>query len=175
MRKLVLYIATSLDGKIADENHQVDWLEQMPNPEMSDYGYHDFLNNVDTTIMGNSTYRWLQRQDFPFPYSDKENFVLTKNESLTKDENVFFVSKTEGFVEDLKSKEGKYIWLIGGGQLASHFLNQGLIDEIRLFVMPILLGDGINLFQNVNPRQQLMLLSSSTYNSGVVELRYRMA
>ncbi|MCE7993863.1 MAG: dihydrofolate reductase [Roseivirga sp.] len=173
MKKLILYIATSLDGKIAGPDDDVKWLEELPNPDKSDYGYFDFYAGVDTTIMGNTTYQWIKRQDMPFPYGGKQNYVLTRNGSLKDNEEVTFLSDDIAQrITELKREEGKDIWLIGGAGVNQFCLEANLIDEIRVFVMPIILGEGVSLFADGYDRQQLRLTSSTAYSSGVCELRY---
>lgn len=173
MKKLILYIATSLDGKIAGPDDDVKWLEEIPNPDKSDYGYFDFYAGVDTTIMGNTTYQWIKRQDMPFPYAVKQNYVITRNSSLEDNEEVAFLS--EGIadrIRELKLGEGKDIWLIGGAGVNQFCLDANLIDEMRVFVMPIILGEGVPLFTGDYDRKKIRLISSTAYSSGVCELRY---
>ncbi|GAB5526002.1 MAG: dihydrofolate reductase family protein [Roseivirga sp.] len=173
MRKLILYIATSLDGKIAGPDDEVKWLEEIPNPDKSDYGYFDFYAGVDTTIMGNMTYQWIKRQDMPFPYPDTQNYVITRNTSLQDNHEVTFLSKgIAGRIRELKKEEGKDIWMIGGAGVNQFCLDAGLIDEMRVFVMPIILGEGVPLFSEGYDRRQVRLTSSTAYSSGVCELRY---
>lgn len=175
MRKLILYIAMSLDGKIAGPNDDVKWLEELPNPDKSDYGYHDFQSSLDATIMGNTTYQWIKGQDMPFPYPDTQNYVVTRNTELVSTDEVTFVNnKIEDFVEELKKEEGKDIWLIGGSGANQLCLDANLIDEMRVFVMPIILGKGVPLFAGGYDRKQIKLSSSTTYSSGACELRYEL-
>lgn len=173
MKKLILYIATSLDGKIAGPDDDVKWLEEIPNPDKSDYGYFDLYAGVDTTVMGNTTYQWIKRQDMPFPYPNTDNYVITRNASLQSNEEVTFLN--DDIVERIKALkvgEGKDIWLIGGAGVNQFCLGAGLIDEMRVFVMPIILGEGIPLFAGGYDRKQVRLTSSTAYSSGVCELRY---
>lgn len=173
MRKIKLYIAVSIDGFIADKNGRVEWLENLPNPDFLDYGYFDMYNSIDTTLMGNITYQQVLGFDMPFPYSDKTNFVFTRNQSLTEDENVTFVNDNIiDFVKKLKSKKGKSIWLIGGGQVNSILLNANLIDEMIVSYMPIVLGDGIPLFSSNTQLKPFRLLKSETFSTGVISLTY---
>ena len=172
-RKVKLYIAISLDGKIAKADGSVGWLEDLPNPDRIDYGYTDFTATIDTTLMGNSTYQMILSFGIDFPYADKTNYVFTRDASLQKDDNVTFISQDIGpFVRELKAKPGKDIWLIGGAQINTLLLNLGLVDELMIFVMPIVLGAGIDLFAEIPKTTYLNLLGSTTYNTGAVELRY---
>ncbi|NJN77481.1 MAG: dihydrofolate reductase [Saprospiraceae bacterium] len=173
MRKVKLYIAMSLNGKIAKSDGSVDWLEAIPNPDKSDYGYMDFYQSVDTTIQGYSTYAQIINWEIDFPYADKKNYVITRQEGLGNTEFVTFINENQSdFIRDLKQQKGSDIWLIGGGQINTLLLNEQLIDEILVFIMPIILSDGIELFEALPKETNLKLLETKIYNSGVVELRY---
>ena len=167
MRKLKLYIATSLDGKIARLNDSVDWLERILNPEKTDYGYKNFYDSIDTTLMGNKTYKAILNFDTLYPYIDKKNYVFTRSTQEKDDGNVQFINKeVDSFIKALKQQEGKDIWLVGGGSFTTFLLNEGLIDEMQLFIMPILIGEGIPLFEG-NTREILLDLEEAvTYQSG---------
>lgn len=110
MRKIKLYIAVSLDGKIAKPDGDVSWLDELPNPDHLDYGYADFLSSIDTTLMGNSTYRQLLGFGIDFPYRGKTNYVFTRNTALKEDENVKFISHEPiSIVKEIKSGKGRDI------------------------------------------------------------------
>lgn len=173
MRKVKLYIAVSIDGLIADKDGGIDWLNALPNPDNLDYGYFEMYNSIDATLMGNITYQQVLGFDIPFPYSDKQNFVFTRNQSLTKDENVTYISDDiVNFVNDLKVKEGKSIWLIGGGKINTILLNANLIDEMIITYIPTVLGEGIPLFTSDLQLKSFRLLKSEIHNTGVVSLTY---
>ena len=173
--KVQLYIAMSLDGKIAKPNDDVSWLDEIPNPDKSDYGYHDFYGGIDIVVMGNSTYRFVQSMDIEYPYNGKTSYVITRDSSLQDNEDVCYVSGDQvlEIIKDLRKSSNKNIWLVGGGEVNTLFSNTNLIDEIILFVMPIIIGDGIPLFGQGLGEKQLILRSSQVYQSGVVELNYK--
>ncbi len=173
MRKVKLYLAISLNGKIAKADGSVEWLDAIPNPEESDYGYFDFYKTIDTTIQGKTTYDQIMGWGIEFPYADNNNYVFTSQHDLENTEHVEFVSENHiKFVKELKQLPGKDIWLVGGGKLNTTFLNAGLIDEINVHVMPIILTEGIDLFGALPDESNLKLIESKSYFSGVVELRY---
>ncbi len=173
MRKLKLYIATSLNGKIASSDGGVDWLESIPNPEKTDYGYAAFFDSIDTTIQGYNTYNQVINWDIGFPYKRKKNYVLTKKQNIKNTEFVEFITENHiDFIKNLKVQRGGNIWLIGGGQANTLILNAGLLDEIQVFVKPIILSDGIDLFDAFPIQSQLKLLETKSYSSGVVEMKY---
>tara|TARA_R110001592_G_scaffold8105_1_gene44474 strand:+ start:63943 stop:64458 length:516 start_codon:yes stop_codon:yes gene_type:complete len=169
-----LFIATSLNGKIAKPDGSVEWLEAIPNPGEIDHGYSDFYKSIDTTIQGNTTYKQILSWGIDFPYSDKKNYVFTRNMDLENTEQVTFIAdKHLDFVKQLKADEGRDIWLIGGGQLNTMMLNEKLIDEIQIFVMPIVLTEGIELFENLPNETNLTLIETKAYPTGAVEIKYR--
>ena len=174
MRKVKLFIAISLNGKIAKPDGSVDWLESIPNPGEIDHGYSDFYKSIDTTIQGNTTYKQIISWGIDFPYSDKKNFVFTRDKHSVDTEQVTFIADNHlDFVKRLKAAEGQDIWLIGGGQLNTMLLNEKLVDEIQVFVMPIVLTEGIELFENLPKETNLALIETKTYATGAVELKYK--
>ncbi len=173
MRKIILYIATSLNGKIARPDGGVDWLDAIPNPEKTDYGYAVFYDSIDTIIMGHNTYQLILDWGIKFTYPEKKNYVLTRKQHVSDNEDVTFVKDNPiEFTKALKNLQGKDIWLVGGGQVNTLFFNAGLIDEIQLFVMPIVIPEGIDLFEKIPIEKQMKLLGTKSYSSGVVELKY---
>ena len=172
MRQVVLYIAASLDNFIARSDGGVDWLDspdfQLPG---EDYGYKDFYSTIDTTLMGNSTYKFILDQDVPFPYPDRANYVFSRSTQHQDTEFVRFISgDIASFVGELKQEAGKDIWLIGGGQVNSILLNNHLIDKIILTMVPMTLGEGIPLFHGKTKEVKFSLESSQSYSGGMVQL-----
>lgn len=171
MRKISLYIAASLDGYIARPDGDIKWLEEFPNPDNNDFGYHEFLKGVDTTIMGGATYRQVLTFG-EWPYPDKANFVFTRQLDL-KDPNASFVNDDiVNFAKDLSQRSGDKIWLIGGGEINSIFLQNDLIDELILTIVPIVLGDGIPLFAKGEINKILKLEKTESFQNGMVQLTY---
>jgi len=173
LRKIKLYIAISLNGKIASTDGSVDWLENIPNPEKTDFGYADFFNSVDTTIQGYNTYNQIISWGIDFPYKGKKNYVLTRKQNVENTEFVEFITENHaGFIKSLKEDSGGDIWLIGGSQANTLVINAGLLDQIIVFVMPVILSGGIDLFDAFPKETQLKLLETKTYSSGVVQIKY---
>ncbi len=149
MRKVILYIAQTIDGFIATSEGGVEWLYEPDNQnvDLNAYGYLDFYNSIDTTLMGYNTYNEILNFGVPFPYPDKKNYVFSKNHKKVDDNPVEFVSSDiPEFVMNLKQQKGKDIWLIGGGKINKILLNLNLIDEIILGIKPVVIGQGIKLF-----------------------------
>lgn len=165
MTKILVYLASSLDGYIAREDGGVDWL-----PESSDSSYDAFYKSIDTVIMGKTTYdQVLTFGDYP--YKDKKSFVFTRT-SKDNDPNVEFVSDVEKFVKDGFPGAGDNIWLVGGAKIIALFLNLGVVDEIITTIIPVLLGKGIPLFQNIEDERNLELVKTEKYGQ-LVDLHYK--
>lgn len=169
MKKVMLYIAESLDGYIAGPNGELDWLPETPG---EDYGYHDFIKGIDTTLMGAKTYEFVLSVD-DFPYKDKRNVIFTRSKSLPKSEYVEFCDEDiVQFTQNLKMGEGKDIWLIGGGQIIAPLIEANMVDEYFIAVCPVILGRGIPLFKGIGHMQKLSLISAKNYASGLVMLHF---
>jgi dihydrofolate reductase len=170
MRKVILFIATSLDGYIARSSGAVDWLLTD-----EDYGYEDFFKKVDVVVMGRKTYE--QVLSFgKYPYQSKLSYVFTHTTNRLTDTEVSFVSDdVQPLIKQLQASGDGYIWLIGGAELVHSFLERDLIDEFVLSVHPILLGEGIPLFQPPSPLRTLQFQSAQSFKSGLVQLRYTRA
>ncbi|MFN0202619.1 MAG: dihydrofolate reductase family protein [Bacteroidia bacterium] len=169
MRKVILYIATSLDGKIARLDGNLDWLEQFPNPDKNDYGYQALLNEVDTVLMGYKTYKYVLDMGIENPYPDKQNYVFTRNASHQDTSYLQYIREDiPAFVQKLKQQAGKAIWLVGGGEINTILLNAKLIDEIRIAQVPIILGEGIPLWAKVPNETVFEVQQVEQFPSGIV-------
>lgn len=171
MRKLKLYVATSIDGKIAGPNEELDWLPQ-PTDEKEDYGYHAFYESIDTTIMGYKTYK-IGNSFGDWPYKDKTSFIFSRTADKPVIDEVTLINQNPvEFVKELKQKEGGDIWLVGGGEIIKLLHDEGLIDEYLLAFIPVILGEGIELFPNIKHQQKLKLTSHKIYDDGVAMMYY---
>ncbi|MDH4263640.1 MAG: dihydrofolate reductase family protein [Spirochaetia bacterium] len=171
VRKVILYIAQSFDGFIARNDGNIDWLS-MVESQGEDYGYYNFLDSVDTVIMGRKTYDKILSFGIEFPHKNKKCYVIS-NKKKDHDENVEFINgNLKVFIETLKSQTGKNIYLDGGGMLVQEMLRLNLIDEMIISIIPILLGEGISLFGKLNADINLKLLSCKKFNSGLAQLHY---
>ena len=172
-RKIILYSALSLDGFIARKDGTYDWLHDDDYAEgKEDYGYEKFLEEIDTILMGYNTYEDVTRHGDIFPYDSPSNFVFTRKQELPEVPNVTFVtSEIVSFVRNLKSqKEGKNIWLVGGGRINSILSEHGLIDELILTYIPITLGDGIRILHGNEMDQRYKLTNIIVYENGFVQM-----
>ena len=167
-RPVVLYIATSLDGYIADDRGGIDWLTEIAGD--GDYGYVDFLATVDAIVMGRTTYdQVLTFGDWP--YFGKKCYVFTSRKAAP-DPNVELVKgDVTAFVRRLRTTVSGSIWLVGGAGLADAFFKAKLVDKLVITVVPLLLGSGIPLFRNGSPRTPLRLMEARQYDE-LVQLHY---
>jgi dihydrofolate reductase len=175
MPKVILYIATSLDGKIARSDGSVDWLESLPNPNGLDYGYAEFLAGIGTTIMGRKTYEVVLGFGVDWPYVGLQSYVATSDQAyVTSTPDTFRVSyDLAAFVGQLKSTTEKDIWLIGGGELIRYFLEKDLLDEMILTIFPTILGEGIQLFPGHLKESNWQLMDIKSFETGIVNLTYQ--
>lgn len=169
-RKLVLYIATSLDGYIATEDDSLEWLFKTEGE--GDNGYSEFYNTVDTILIGRRTYDWIIEQEKGnFPYKNKKCYVFSKTES-GKNENVEFINEdVVEFTNKIKRLDGGNIWLVGGGNLLHSFIKERLVDEFIITIAPTLIGHGIELFKKNDFELELKLRNIRKFNQ-FVELHY---
>jgi dihydrofolate reductase len=148
MKKVILYIAASLDGYIAKPDHSLDWLEEIVPAEPSKYDYEVFLEQISTLIMGRKTHDVILKISPEWPYTGLDCYVVSKQKDLSlSSPNTSQISENlPAFLAKLKENSQKDIWLVGGGELAASFIAQNLLDRIILYVVPVLLGEGIPLF-----------------------------
>lgn len=173
MRKVILYIAQSLDGFIAEPNGSIDWLRSFDDND-EDYGYQTLMQSIDTVIMGMATYHQLTTElaKDNWPYTDKQCFVFS-HRLLPKNEQVTFIKEDViDFVEGLRQTTGEAIWICGGASIVNQLVKAKLIDEYHITVIPLLLGQGIRLFSYDNPRIDLNL-TSWMHKKGIVQLVYQ--
>ena len=164
------YIAMSLDGYAATPNGDVQWLEAF---NVCDYGYEKFIASIDTIVIGRVTYE----QSLAFgewPY--KGNRVIVQSSrplaNLPPDTELWEGTTAELVTYLRERPQGKDVWLIGGPRSIESFAELGAVDVYDVFVMPVLLGDGIPLFQTSTRQTCLKLVLSETYDNGVVRLVY---
>ena len=146
-RKIVCYIAESLDGYIATEDDSLDWLFKVDGE--GDAGYAEFMETIDTVVMGRRTYEWvMEMEKGEYPYSEIKSYVYSSNVPASYPDDVEFTAiDIPIFAEQLKSTPGKNIWVIGGSKLLAGFMEAGLIDEFIISIAPVTIGNGIPLFQ----------------------------
>jgi len=175
MGNVILYIATSLDGFIARRNDDISWLTAYDGGG-EDYGYAAFYARVGAIILGARTYREVLGFG-AWPYPGKPTYVVTTQPLQNPpDADIHaFAGNMTDLVAQIRQMTDQDIWLVGGGRLTTAFVNQHLIDEIIITIVPLILGDGIPLFQGIEVEESLQLIGGQVYASGLAQLRYRRA
>lgn len=175
MPQIKLYIAATLDGFIAREDGSLDWLDALPNSNQVDHGYTAFYDTIGTVVMGRSTYEAILSFDVDYPYAECATFVVTTNESYPpQTANTAIINELNpANFERIKATSQKDVWVVGGGQLITAFLNHRQIDELILCLVPIVLGKGIPLFPNQPLETNFELIETVAFETGIVNLRYK--
>jgi len=174
MRKLSVFIATSLDGYIAKPNDDLGFLK-LVEKEGEDYGYAEFKANIDTIIIGRKTYDWVQREIGTSHYDNGERnvYVITRTERQNVGKTTFYTGNITSLVKQLKSETGKNIYCDGGAEIVNELLKSDLIDEFIISIVPVLVGNGTRLFKDGRPEQLLELVNSKTFDTGLIQLHYK--
>ncbi len=171
-RKLILYIAMSLDGYIAKHNDDLSFLS-IVQEDGEDYGYSDFIKSVDTVILGRKTYDWVMKQVSKFSHSDKETYVITRTPKPDIGKTRFYNGDIKELIKNLKDKSVKNIFCDGGAEVVNVLMKNNLIDEYIISIIPIFLGQDIRLFNDERPETELELINCKSYKKGLVQLYYK--
>lgn len=174
-KKNSVFIATSIDGYIADKNGGIDWLHSIPNPNNDDMGYVEFNNDIDALVMGRITFETVCAFDIDWPYG-KPIFVLsnTLNEiPESHKEKALLVKGTLTEILGQINKKGFYRLYIDGGNTIQNFLKEDLVDEMIITTIPILLGGGSSLFSVLPNELKFELIKTKTYLNQVVQSHYK--
>jgi dihydrofolate reductase len=178
--QVTIHMAASLDGFIARKDGSVDWMETLNefadgetlNPEFVE----SFLKTIDCYVMGSRTYETALRfeaKGLGWAYGDKPTFVLTSRElPRTRDTVEFYSGDLAQFVNGRLRPAFRSIWFVGGGKVSGECLRLGLADEVRYSILPILIGEGIRFFENLDRDIALHLMEVKAYKSGTVALCY---
>jgi dihydrofolate reductase len=170
----IVYIASSIDGYIARENGNIDWLTELANPDKSDYGFSMFLERIDGIIMGRNTFETAAKFN-EWPYT-KPIFVLSNTLNLLP-ENLsgkaeIIKGELKNIIQMLKDKGMNNLYIDGGKTIQS-FLREDLIDELIITRIPILLGSGIPLFGKNSLELKFEHAGTEVYNNMLVKSIYR--
>ncbi len=173
MRKLSVFIAMSVDGYIAKPNDDLSFLN-MVEKEGEDYGYSDFINTIDTLIVGRKTYEYVLKNIGASHYDNgqRDVYVITRTARPHVGRTIFYSGDLVNLIAELKSGKGKNIYCDGGAEIINELLKHNVIDELIISVIPILLGAGTRLFQEGRPEQLLKLITTKTFETGLVKLHY---
>jgi dihydrofolate reductase len=173
MGKVIASMAMSLDGYIARENGDASWINNAMSPN-EDYGFEDFMSRIGAYILGANTYREITKSGVTGGDDTVPTYVVTHRNDLKTGRNTYLYSGdlTE-LVKKVKAETEKDIWLFGGGDLTTQFINLNLVEELNITVVPVLIGGDVPFFGKVVEQKNLILLGNKTYEkSGMVALRY---
>jgi dihydrofolate reductase len=178
--KASVFIAVSLDGFIARENGELDWLNGSENETIGseindDFGYKKFIDSIDTIVMGRNTFQSvLTFQNWP--YGSKKVIVLSNTLEAISDNLALTVELRRGSAKELiirLQKEGAKHIYVDGGKTIQAFLNEGLIDELIITRLPVIIGKGISLFGEFDKDIKLKHLETTSFLNGFVQSKYQ--
>lgn len=170
-------MVSSLDGIIAKSDNSVSWFETSDNYEngVLPEDPEEFLKSIDCYVMGYRTYEHAMElsQTYGWPYGDVPTFVVTHRELQPGRQSIeFYSGDLNKLVNDRLKTKYRNVWVVGGAMLAKDFIQLKLADEIRLTILPILLGEGKLFFDHIGVEQPLHLATATAYKNGMVELTY---
>ncbi|MFA6917091.1 MAG: dihydrofolate reductase family protein [Parachlamydiales bacterium] len=169
--KISVFLATSLDGYIATEEGNLDWLDVVyMNDE--DFGFRNFLLNIDVIVMGRKTYEVVNGFS-NWPYKGKRVIVLSKTLKAVRKDAELYDGDILELVEILGKEGAKHVW-VDGGETIAEFLRLSLIERMTVSTIPVILGKGIPLFHKMETGCNCRLLSTHAYESGLVQNCYQL-
>lgn len=174
MRKVILYIAQSLDGYIADRNGKVDWLQGHGDRENADQdSWPVFIEQVDTVVMGWNTYRQITEELSPdaWVYDAQITYVITHRQLPSSEKIRFTDENPVSLISRLQQEAGKAVWICGGARIIEPLMKADLIDEYNISIIPVILGSGLSLWKNTDQSIPLNLRDTSI-SDGIVQLVY---
>lgn len=175
---ITIHMVSSLDGMIARRDNSISWFETThyfekgvpaPDPET-------ILNSIDCYVMGSRTYELALAlsDEYGWAYGDKPSIVLTSRDLPNDRQNIeFYSGDLRQLVDERLKPNFNNVWVVGGSMVTREFIRQKLADEIRVSILPILLGDGLLFFDHIGKEQALHLADARAYTNGMVELCYQ--
>lgn len=173
IRQNKVFIATSIDGYIADKEGQIDWLHSIPNPNNDDMGYANFMKNIDAIVMGKNTFNTVLGFDMDWPYQ-KPVFVLSTSlkEIPNHLKNVFLIKgNLQNIVKEINRKGFSSLYIDGGKTIQS-FIEEDLIDEITITTIPIILGGGVKLYGKTKNQLKYKCSNTKIYLGSIVQSKF---
>jgi dihydrofolate reductase len=174
--RITIHMVSSIDGYISRHDEDVGWFntedsyEHGMSPEDAEKEAAAGLASIDCYVMGSRTYDLARR--LGWIYGDTPTVVLTRRDLPKERETVEFYSGDLAALTDRLRKVYRDIWVIGGANVCTQFVRRGLADDVRLSILPIILGDGILFFERLAPSRPLHLKDAKAYHNGVVSLWY---
>jgi dihydrofolate reductase len=176
--KVSVFIATSLDGFIARSDGDLDWLTGAESTSTEqDYGYQEFMDTVDTIVLGRNTFELVLTFD-TWPYSGKNVVVLSSKPSAVPshlvDEVEWLSLPPQRLAERLAAQGATHLY-VDGGKTIQGFLRAGLIDELTITRVPVLIGTGVPLFGPLDHDVRLTHIATQQFENGFVQSKYRVS
>ena len=173
MGKIVLYLAVSLDGYLADEQGGVRWLTGDGSEPDAPGSYPAFLDTVDAIVMGWTTYHQLITELSPdiWPYEGRPCYVVTHRQRENRENVCFWNGELTALADQLKTESKGNVWICGGASVAGQLLKENRIDQLWLSIIPTVLGKGVRLFPELSRELPLHLVKTEHWN-GIVDLIY---
>jgi dihydrofolate reductase len=170
-------MVSSLDGIIAKKDNSVSWFEVSDNYEKGVSGQNpeEFLKTIDCYVMGARTYEHALElsKSYGWAYGETPTIVVTNRSLPIERHNIeFYSGDLDKLVNERLKPAFRNVWLVGGAMLVKDFIRLKLADEIRLSILPIILGDGTLFFDHIGQEQPLHLKDVTAYKNGMVELCY---
>lgn len=152
IREIILYIAASLDGYIAETDGSIDFLGGGTELVEEDTSYQELMEKIDTVIMGRTTYDQVVNELAPdnYPYEEQTSYIITSHPEKNTDKLIYTSQSPVELVEKLKKEEGEAVWVVGGGSIIAPLVEANLIDTYIITTIPTILGKGIPLFREFN-------------------------
>lgn len=174
---LTIHMVSSLDGIIAKKDNSVSWFETSGNYEKGVTGENpeEFLKSIDCYVMGSHTYEHALELEktYGWAYGDTPTIVLTHRNLPVNKENIeIYAGDLDKFVQGHLKQKYRNVWIVGGAYVANEFIRLGLADEIRMTIIPIILGEGTPFFIPPGIEQALDLKDVKAYKNGILELHY---
>ncbi|MEZ4795596.1 MAG: dihydrofolate reductase family protein [Flavobacteriaceae bacterium] len=177
--KLTIHMVSSLDGMIAKKDNSISWFDSSSQYDKGVIGENpeEFLKTIDCYVMGSKTYELALKlsKDYGWAYGDKPTIVLTDRKFKTDKKNIeFYSGNLTKFVDEHLKQKYENVWVVGGSKVTKNFIRLKLADEIRISILPIILGDGLHFFDQIGKEQALELKDTKAYKNGMVELCYKL-
>jgi dihydrofolate reductase len=177
------YCAATLDGYIAESDDTLDWLMgyegsfEGADSDEKMAGYEAFYEGIGALVMGSATYEFILEHG-GWAYSGKPTWVLSSRElPLAEGEGVdlrIVEAQVPDLIDEMRDAAGERdLWIVGGGNVASQFVDHDLLDRVEVTVVPVVLGSGKRLFERRLPHP-MQLVSARTFSSGMVGLTYEL-
>lgn len=174
---ITIHMVASLDGMIAKKDNSVSWFETSHPYEkgIAEDDTAEFLKNIDCYVMGSRTFEHAVElsKSYGWAYGDTPTIVLTHRPLTTDRPNIeFYTGDLNTLVNERLRPRYQHVWIAGGAVLTRDFLRSHLADQIRISILPIILGEGRPFFDHIGREQLLHLKNTAAYKNGMVELQY---